>query len=287
MTEMSPTVAQWDLVLRIKLRSKELGISGPQIVKALSVSTTYWSQVMNYHGVLTEAKLHLLLDLLEFAPDEQDELLGLRAHAKERGWWSRYSAILSDDALRLYGLESGASSIRVYESVVIPGLLQSEEYAHALIASDLVADVRKVDVKKFVEVRMLRQQRLGHADLHFVAVIGQAALLQQNGGPAVLKRQLAHLASVIENNQTTVDIRVIPFTATSGSALGGATFYLLDFASSQLPTVAWHESAAFGELSDNEKRVEGLGVMYAKAQDIALSQADTLALIKKTAGEIS
>lgn len=134
---------------------------------------------------------------------------------------------------------------------------------------------------------MRRQQRLdGEDPLQLSAVIGEAALVQQIGGPGVLHKQLLHLADVIERHPETIDVRLMSFTATERSIFSGATFHLLDFANPRLPTLAWHESTVIGELledRDTETRVRDLGVIHDRAMSQALSREATLDRVKAIA----
>lgn len=282
----SPVVARWELMLRLRERRKELDITPAVIAKKLKISGGYWAHIEGERNLLSEDKLKLLLPLLEFDDAESEELLALRLAAKERGWWSKYAGLIGPDQMRLYGLEHGAESVRIYESVVMPGLLQCESYARALIASSL-ANVRSAEVEQRVAVRMRRHQRLdGDDPLHLTAVIGQTVLVQKTGGAAVLREQLQHLASVVEQHPDTIDLRVIPFDSPEGNVLGGATFYLFDFASTWLPTLAWHESAASGGTSDEESLLRDLGFAYTQAQAVALSREESLALIRQSASAV-
>ncbi len=154
--------------LRTRTRSRpthcrdELGIEGKAIPEALGFSRNYWSAVENERKILSEDKLTKLIDLFELDKHERRELLELREAAKQRGWWARYSGLFSDELQRFFGLEHGAQAIRTYESLLIPGLLQTEEYARAIMAADVA--IRQVEVDQRVEVRMRRQERLGDDD---------------------------------------------------------------------------------------------------------------------------
>jgi transcriptional regulator with XRE-family HTH domain len=286
MPPSSPTVASWELSLRLRQRREQLGMDVKTITDRLVFSRNYWSAVENDRKILSEDKLAILLEILEFDDDEQRELLDVRESAKRRGWWARYSALFSEDLLRLYGLEHGAQGIRTYESLLIPGLLQTEDYARSLIASDL-ANIRQVEVDQRVEVRMRRQERLAGDDpLHLTAAISQAALLQQTGGPDVLRRQLLHLVSTIEDYPDSVEVRVIPFTATAGGVLGASTFHLIDFASPRLPTLAWQETVTAQGIIDDETQVRDLSMTHAQALTQGLNRQDSLDLIRRCAKEI-
>lgn len=287
MAPVSPVAASWELTLRLRERREQLGIDVKTIVKEVGLSRGYWVLIEGDRRIPAEDKLDLLMTVFEFAADERKELIALRSAAKERGWWSKFSALFGSELLRLYGMEYGAERVRTYESVLMPGLLQSEEYVRALMVAG-VATVLPVEVEQRVEVRMRRQQRLeGDDPLKLSAVIGEAALVQQIGGPGVLYRQLLHLADLIETHPDTIDVRLMPFTATERSIFSGATFHLIDFANPRLPTLGWHESSVMGELledRDKETRVRDLGVIHDRAMAQAKGRDATLDRIRAIAG---
>lgn len=283
MAPLSPTVARWELMLRIKRRRTEFDVTGAVIAKELGFTLSYWSKVEK-DRILAEDKLRKLMSLLEFDADEREEMLRLREIAKRRGWWSEYAGLLSDELARLYGLEYGAQRIHTYESVLIPGLLQTRDYARALYAND-VARVRRVEIDRLVDVRMRRQERLTGPDpLRLVAVIGEAGLTHRTGGDDVLRGQLRHLASLIHRYQETVDIRIIPFNAPGGVLLGGATFHVIGFESPLLPDIGWSETLVQFGLIEDAERVGHLSIMFDNVlADHALSRTDSLALIETRA----
>lgn len=287
MPTSSPTVASWELMLRIREQAKLSGVKAGVIHKALDISAAYWSQVSNGRGVLTDDKLKVLVDLLEFEDDEAEELFALRALAKGRGWWAEYSALFDAELMRFYGLEDGAQSIRSFESGVIPGLLQSEDYVRALMSA-IVATGRPTEAEQRVRARLHRQRRLDDDDpLRLSVVVGEAALMQQVGGADVLRAQLRHLVDLIDKYPETLDLRVIPFDAKGSTAgLNAATFHLLDFASARLPTIGWLETAIYGEIADDPKRVDALDYLYNQVKAAALDRNESSRLIERIASRI-
>jgi transcriptional regulator with XRE-family HTH domain len=287
MAGSSPTVASWELALRVRQRREQLDLNAQAVAAMLDVSRNYWSAVENGRKILAVAKLEKLLAVLEFDENEQRELLTLREGAVRRGWWERYTGLFGETTLRLFGLEDGAQSIRTYESLLIPGLLQTEDYARALMTAEITT-IRQVEVDQRIEVRMRRQQRLtGDNPLRLTAVISQAALMQQTGGPRVLRDQLSHLTRMIEDHPQVIDLRVIPFTATGCGAFGASTFHLIDFTSPRLPTLAWQETVTAGGIIDDENHIRDLSLTYAEARGRTLSAQDSVDLINQRARELS
>jgi transcriptional regulator with XRE-family HTH domain len=276
----SPVVASWELALRLKRRREQLGIEVRTITETLGFTRNYWSAVENERKILSLESLTRIIELFEFDSEEKQELLALRAAAKERGWWTRYSALFDNEIQRLYGLEQGARCVRDYENLLIPGLLQTADYTRALILPDVT--MRAVEVDQRVEARQRRQQRLTDPDdpFRFTAVISEAALRQQIGGPRVIRSQLAHLARLIEQYPGKLDLRVIPFTATACGLFGGATVVLIDFDNSQLPTLAWQETVTTWGIIEDPIEVRNLTMTFEDAYRRALGREETLEMVR-------
>ncbi|WP_225725517.1 MULTISPECIES: helix-turn-helix transcriptional regulator [unclassified Nocardia] len=282
----SPIVARWELALRLRQRREELGLSPASITKKLGLSPAYLSHIENERNLMSEDKLRPLLDVLDIDMSEQEELLALHAIAKGRGWWNRYTATFGTELIRLFGLEYGAHTIRVFESVAIPGLLQCPEYVRALMNSPF--GVRSpVQADQQAEARLRRQERLTSSEpLHFTAILNQAALLQQPWGPDIRRAQLRHLIALSKEHPDTIDIRVLPFDSPACLSLGGSSIYLIDFTSPRLPTLAWSENGARGQIIEDAMQVRELNHLYTSVFAVAPSRAESLALIERVEGQI-
>ncbi|NQE88686.1 DUF5753 domain-containing protein [Nocardia terpenica] len=287
MVDASPTVAAWELMLRIKRQAAERGIKPAEIQRGLGVGAAYWSQVTNYKGILTEDKLNRLIDLLEFEADERQELLDLRAVAKGRSLYAQFSALLDDELMRFYNLEAGASSIRSFENSVIPGLLQTENYMRTLIKARVVT-ARPTEAEPRVQIRLLRQRRLAGEDAPKLAVVvGEASLRYQVGDTNVHREQLEHLRTLIEQRPGHLDFRVIPFASgTAIASLNAATFHLLGFPSPRLPIIGWMETAIRGEVTEEPRDVDGLVYQFEQIHSSALDQSESLDVVNEIARQI-
>lgn len=286
MAPTSPMVASWELASRLKARREEVGLDGPAIAKRLGFTRNYWWAVESDKTVLSEDKLREVIELFGFGEAEAAELLQLRALSKQRAWWASYSSDVDEPVQRLFGLEFGAERIRVYEGLVVTGLLQTPDYSRALMESN--PDISLVDVDRLIEVRSKRQERLRGPDpLKLTVVLGEAALLQRVGGTKVLRGQLLHLLEMIDELAETLEVRVRPFTAPTGVVATASLVYLIDFASSYLPTAAWQESlAAFGITSD-PKDIRFLELSFQGALDTALSRDESRRIIEQQADRLA
>lgn len=282
----SPVVAGWELVLRLRERREQIGVEVKQITQTLGFSRNYWSAVENERKILSEEALKKLLDLLELGSDESREMLALREIARDRGWWSDYSALFDAELRRFFGLEHGAHSIRAYENLLIPGLLQTADYARAVIHPFVT--VPRVQVEQRVGVRLRRQQRLDDDDpLRFTAIISEAALHQQIGCAAVLRDQLVHLVDLIEKYPENLYVHVVPFTANAYSLFGGGTLNLIDFENPRLPTVVWQETVTAWGVIDDPSRVDAISTAFDEALQRSLDEGQSRALIQRRIKELN
>jgi hypothetical protein len=172
--------------------------------------------------------------------EERTRLLDLARKANNPGWWQRYDDITPNWFHSYLGLEMAAEMIRTYEVQFIPGLLQTPDYARAVI--QLGRDKRLLppeELERLVSLRMARQDTLGGTHPTRVwAVVDEAVLHRPIGGYAVLKAQLEHLAEM--SRQPNVTLQILPFSAGGYAATGGA-FSLLRFADADLPDIVYIE----------------------------------------------
>jgi transcriptional regulator with XRE-family HTH domain len=169
--------------------------------------------------------------------DERAILLGLAAQANLTGWWQSYSDVVPAWFEPYLGLEQAASVIRGYEVQFIPGLLQTPDYARAVIR--LSDGLSEADADQRVTLRMHRQQVLHRArPPHIWAVIDEAALRRPIGGRAVMAGQVEHLVKM--SHRSHVTIQVLPFSAGGHPAAGGPVT-LLRFPQGLLPDVVYTE----------------------------------------------
>jgi hypothetical protein len=181
-------------------------------------------------------------DLLTFYgvtdPEERAAVLTLARQANTPGWWHKYGDVLPSWFEIYVGLEEAASVIRSYELQFVPGLLQTPDYARAVIML-ANAEASDEELDRRVGLRMRRQERLTGSDaVKFWAIVDEAALLRPLGGEKVLRAQLEHLIEVTENPNVTVQI--VPFERGGHSAAGGP-FTILRFVEPELPDVVYLE----------------------------------------------
>ena len=167
-------------------------------------------------------------------------LLAMARQANTLGWWHAYSDAIPGWLEPYLGLEAAASLIRSYDAQFIPGLLQTKDYAHALIRSGL-DELSDAQVDRRVSLRMRRQQLLHQpAPPRLWAVIDEAALRRPAGGAATMRAQLRQLIETAELPNVT--LQVLPFSA--GDTPVGMPITVLRFPEGELPDVVYSEQLA-------------------------------------------
>ena len=170
--------------------------------------------------------------------DERAALLALARQANTPGWWQRYGDILPSWFQTYLGLEEAATLIRTYEVQFVPGLLQTEDYARAVITHGNPGALAE-EIDRRVSLRMKRQQVLTRSDApQFWAVVDEAALRRPMGSPVVMAAQLERLIKVCELPNVT--LQVLPFHVGAHAAEAGA-FTILRFPEPDLPDVVYIE----------------------------------------------
>ncbi|RDG34232.1 helix-turn-helix domain-containing protein [Streptomyces corynorhini] len=195
-----------------------------------------------------------LMDLYKVSELERVGLAELHTATRERRqtWWSRYGEVITAEYERFLGFEAAASVVHEYQVGMIPGLLQTERYARAVIGAGF-ASLGPDQIDALVEVRDLRQRhRLLEADRPLVChyVVTQAALEFQVGGVSGHREQLRHLLE--QSERETVELKVIPYEkGEEGAQI--AAFQVFQFADGDVPDIAFGESVA-GNLTLDDPR---------------------------------
>jgi transcriptional regulator with XRE-family HTH domain len=204
---------------------------------------------------------------------EREGLLALARQANTPGWWQQYSDILPK-WLELYvGLEKAASIIRAYELQFVHGLLQTQDYARAVILiANAHAPVEEIDRR--VSLRMKRQQLLTQpAAPELWAVLDEASLRRPPGGRKVMRAQLEHLLQITDLPNVT--LQVVPFDAGPHAAAGGP-FTILRFPEPDLPDLVYLEQLNSALYLDQPDAV----IDYVTVMDQLCVQAETGAASK-------
>jgi len=180
---------------------------------------------------------------------EREQLLSLAEHAYRPGWWHRYNDILPDWFQSYVGMEEAATSIRTYEPQFIPGLLQTHEYAAAVLA---VGDIPVSEAERHVILRKERQRRFTEGRLKLWAIIEETALRRPIGSVEILRDQLRYL--LILSSRPNLTLQVTPFGMGGHAAPSG--FSILRFSEPDLPDISYLEHLTSALYFDKKSDVD-------------------------------
>jgi transcriptional regulator with XRE-family HTH domain len=223
----SPSVRGRQLINELKRLREDAQLIQSEVAERLDWHPTKVFRIETGRTSPHPNDVRAMLDLYGLTdPGTCDGLILLARNARKRGWWHSYRDILPSQYQVYIGLESEATSIRTFELAAVTGLLQTEDYARALMASG-PQELEPEEIERRVEVRMTRQKILDRPDRpQLWAILDEAVLRRPVGGPSVLRAQLRHLLNASEQAKTT--IQVIPFKLGAHPGMIGP-FTLLGF----------------------------------------------------------
>lgn len=259
------------------------GMSRAQVAERLGTTdTTIW----RYETGLTQPKpadVGALLEIYGVARAAREDLIQLAKDARKRGWWHRHREILKPGFDSYIGLESEASVVRTYQVQMIPGLLQTERYARAIIEATAMA-FAPPEIDQKVAVRMARQELITRAEdpMQVVAVLDEAVVRRQVGGAVVMREQLRRLVEV--GTLPNVEIRIVPFDAGAHAAMDGS-FYLLEFPEPDDPDLVYLEQAGSGLIPEDAEELRRYTLMFGNLMARALSASKSAAFLMSIAQE--
>jgi transcriptional regulator with XRE-family HTH domain len=218
----SPTIRRRRLGVELRRHREEAAVTIDVVAERLGCSTSKVSRIETGHTSASPSDVQHILDIYGVDESIKAELVQIAREARQKGWWHPYSTVL---ASAYVGLETAARSIRAYEQHVVPGLLQSEEYAIALIRGARLDDEREIEQR--VRVRMQRQALLIQDDpIDLRVVLDEAVLSRPVGGELVMLDQLKKLIEVARLPNVT--LQILPFAAGAHAGMDGS-FVILEF----------------------------------------------------------
>ena len=237
---------------------------GTAVAKADDVRT-----LCALYGVADTEKIAMLLDMV--------------TSSKRPGWWQTYEGVLPSGLDTLMGLETTAVAERAWEPLLIHGLLQTAEYARAVLHSTRTH--RPSDIDELIQVRARRAQFLVEREpmlpLQLWAVLDEVALRRPMGGPAVMREQLLHLREMAE--LPSVTIQVYPLSKQSHPGLGGA-FSMLEFDATK--PVIYVDSPAGNLYMEKQADVRRFTNAFDLLKASALDPDESAALLERAAEEM-
>ncbi|GHJ06775.1 transcriptional regulator [Micromonospora humidisoli] len=276
----SPTIRARRLRRELRRLRDRTGRTAEEVAKVLGWHRTKVIRFELGHSRVMPKDLPPLLDLYEVSEQERESLTGLLRQARQKGWWSAYGDVLPDDYV---GFEAEATSISTFESLYVPGLLQTEEYVRAIVrAGRSTADQDEIDRR--VAARLGRKVLLSR-DMppRLWMVLDEAAIRRVVGGPVVMRAQLARLIEACE--LPTVEIQILSFAAGAHAAMGGP-FTLLGYADPALdPTVVYLDNDSSTLLLEEDRHVARYRLMFDHLMAKALGPDESAGFLARVADE--
>ncbi|UUU23898.1 helix-turn-helix domain-containing protein [Streptomyces sp. DSM 40750] len=227
-----PTVRSRRLGSALRHYRQAAKLDQPQAAEVIASSQARISRVESGHATPRVIEVRLLLDAYDVTdPQVRDKLEDLAKHSKSRGWWLEHAAHLRPDYLDHIALEDDATYIRDWQSVLVPGLLQTPAYTQAAIESGPIYVVPD-QLAQLVKVREERQAKIEEGGATYTAILWEAVVAHPLMGVEIHREQLSAILEVGKRKNVTV--QVLPFSA---GALAASTSAFCAFSFDADPTV--------------------------------------------------
>jgi transcriptional regulator with XRE-family HTH domain len=202
------------------------GLTVEDAAERLGWSGSKLSRIETHRIGVKPADLDRILDLYQISEPHRGRLAALAQGSGGRGWWEPYAGTLPEDVTTFIALETEAAASLDWSTEVMPGLLQTADYARAVLRVVPATLLPPGQIERMTEVRMRRQERLdGDQPLQLTVVVEESVLLRRTGTPAVMHGQLKQLIEA--SYRPSVTLRVLPLNAEHPAIFG--SFVIMEF----------------------------------------------------------
>ncbi|MGW7450405.1 helix-turn-helix domain-containing protein [Streptomyces sp. NPDC054787] len=275
--DVNPTITRRRLGAELRRLRESTGMTTQQVAARLLMSQPKISLLENGRRVIKPRDVRDLCGLYGVQDQRRvDHLMRLAGESGRQGWWNAYEDVPYGAYI---GLEAEAAAIRIYEPMVIPGLLQTPAYARAVIAGTIPHATAEQAATR-LQVRMRRQDRLRAPvnPLRLWVVLDESALRRAVGSRGVMREQLDHLSHF--STQPHVTLQVLPHDAGAHPGVSGR-FSLLEFVDATDVSVVYLERFTSDLYLEKRSDVQRYSDMYAHLQAQALSPDRTRRFIEE------
>jgi transcriptional regulator with XRE-family HTH domain len=264
--------------LRTELRDKRLekNLTQEQVAKAMDWSLSKMIRIDSAQTSISINDLRALLRFYEITDRERTaELIRLARAARKQGWWRSYSTVAPKELLTLIDYESAASSVRQFETTFIPGILQTREYARAVLQNFYPDE----PAAELVQLRTKREDLLRRDGApQFFFILDEPVIERLAGGPSVMRLQLQRLIDATELPNVT--IQVVPLSAGLHPGVKGP-FEFIRFPDPADKDVVFLETRGRDVISDSLEETENYLKTFERLEKVSLSPADSAARINE------
>ena len=271
-----PTVRLRRLAAELRRLRAEAELSREQVAAQTSVNEGTLYRLETARARPQRRTLLALLDLYGVSEAVRSDLLDLSKSADGQGWLRPYQSELPEEYAAYISFEAEARSVRNYESLFIPGLLQTEDYARAVITGTLPM-ASQPEVEQRVQARIERQELLtAERPLELWAIVDEAAVRRMVGGPGVMRGQLLHLLQAVDSPNIT--LQVITFDVGAHPGMPGSFVYM-EFGDAADPELVYVDTLAGDLFLEAEADLRRYSQMFDHLRATALSQSQTTDMI--------
>ncbi|MBT8225032.1 MAG: helix-turn-helix transcriptional regulator [Dactylosporangium sp.] len=281
---VGPTLRRRRLARELNRLREVAGLTIEDAARGAGISMSHLSRVERAHVGVRVPAVKALLGAYGADAETTTQLVDIARDAAQRGWWHRYARAIPDEYATYIGFESDASHIWNFEVISIPGLLQTEEYARAILRGG-IARLSDAEIDRRTEVRLRRQTLLHQPDPPSVwIVLDEAAICRRVASAEVMAAQLRRLEQVATLPH--VDIQVIPFSVGAHPGTPGS-FVVLRFAETGDQDVVYVETMAGALYQESGTDVDTAISAFDRLRAMALGPDDSMMLINQVAKELS
>ncbi|WP_405431887.1 helix-turn-helix domain-containing protein [Micromonospora sp. NBC_00617] len=287
--DIGSTVPRRQLGRLLRQFRNEAGVTLDAAAEALEYSRQKIWRLECGQGSVRVLDVKAMCELYGVSPEMTEAMRGLAAETKSKGWWHAYGDAVPSWFELYVGLESAAAHLRRYDESLIPGLLQTRQYALGLFQPGSRLSVEERE--RAVDVRMQRQALLTRRlpkPPRLEAVLAEAVLRRPVGGSSVMSAQLSHLIRAAE--LPNVSIRVVPLAAGPHPGAVAGSFVILDFPATKggraapEPSVVYSESLTGALYLDKPEELAAYDNTWKGVDALALGEAESMDIIRRIMG---
>jgi hypothetical protein len=261
---------------------QEKKLTQQEVAKAMEWSLSKMIRIENAETGIKVNDLKVLLGHYEITDEKKTaELIALARAAAKRGWWrgQSYNKVASKELLQLIDYESAASSVRQFETMYVPGILQTRDYARAVLqnfyADEPADEMTDLRTRRENEFKVLTRKGASQ----FTFLLDEPVIQRPAGSLSVMRQQLLHLVDVAELPNVT--IRVVPFSA--GLHPGSGPFEIIQFADAADEYAVFIETARGDIIIDNPEDTQKYLKTFDRIMQISLGPEDSVTRIHEVA----
>jgi len=280
---LGPTVRRRRLGAELRRLREAHSLKLEEVAERLGLAPSTLSRIETGKAPTKSAYLTAMLEMYQVGdPGARKVLVDMAREGHRKGWWSIYDDVLPSGFDIYVGLEAEASGLRSYETDVVHGLLQTTDYAVAVLRELRPRDTQE-QIERVVDLRMERQRLLDQdPPLDLWLIMDEGAIRRNIGGPVVMRNQLEHLIQA--SRWTNVTMQILAFEAGAHAGLVGP-FSILEFPERTDSDVAYTESVGGMIYLEKDREVRACAEAFDRMRAAALSPAASVELIQKLARE--